>query len=383
MKKIVIAPDSFKNCMRSMEVCEIIEAAFKNIIPDCNIIKIPMADGGEGTVDSALFATKGILKKVTVTGPLGNIVEAEYGLIPNTQTAIIEMASASGIELLKIDELNPLITTTYGTGELIVHIIENEKHLKEIIIGIGGSATVDGGCGMARALGYQFFDSEGNEVEFGGGNLSKIATISDAKVNPKIKDIKIRVACDVTNPLLGETGAAKVFAPQKGATPAMVEKLEAGLSNLFSISKEMGFIKNEAPGDGAAGGLGFGLRAFCNATIESGAELLIEVTGLKKHLSNCDLIITGEGCTDGQTVDGKLCSVIAKAAKEADVPVILLSGSLKGDLQQINNMFDGAFSISAGPESLEEAIHNGKANLYSTALNTAKLCLVLSKTCSK
>jgi glycerate kinase len=379
MKKIVVAPDSFKNCMRSMEVCEIIEKAFKNVEPNCNIIKVPMADGGEGTVSSALHATNGVLKKVAVTGPLGNTVEAEYGLIPNTGIAIMEMASASGIELLNKNELNPLVTTTYGTGELIDHIIRNEKNIKEIVVGIGGSATVDGGCGMAQALGYQFLDYAGNEIKFGGGNLSRIATISDDNVDEKVKNIKIRVACDVTNPLLGEDGAAKVFAPQKGATPDMVEKLEAGLSNLFSVIKSKGIITSEQTGDGAAGGLGFGLRTFCNATIESGAKLLIEITNLKKHLSNCDLLITGEGCTDGQTSGGKLCSVIAEIGRESNVPVVLLSGALKGDLQQINLMFDGAFSISIAPESLEEAIANGKAHLYFTAQSIAEMYLSITR----
>jgi len=374
-KKIVIAPDSFKGCMRSTEVCDIIDKGLKSVIPDIETIKIPMADGGEGTVDSAISATNGILKKVTVSDPMGEKIEAEYGLIGNSETAIMEMASASGIELLKKEDLNPLVTTTYGTGELIKHIIENEKNVKEIIIGIGGSATVDGGCGMAQALGYQLLDTDGNEVEVGGGNLAKIAAISDINVDEKIKNTKIRIACDVTNPLLGKNGAARIFGPQKGATSSMVEELETGLSNLLSIFKSNKMIVNEKPGDGAAGGLGIGLRAFCNATIESGAELLIEATGLKKHLTNCNLLITGEGCTDGQTVGGKLCSVIAETAKSSNVPVVLISGALKGDLQQINSMFDSAFSISTGPETLEDAIANGRENLYFTAQNIAKLWL--------
>jgi len=371
-KKIVIAPDSYKGNMRSTEVCDIIEKGLKSIIPDIQIIKIPMADGGEGTVDSAISAANGILKKVTVTGPLGGKTEAEYGLIGNSETAIMEMASASGIELIKKEDLNPLLTTTYGTGEVIKHIIENEN-VKEIIIGIGGSATVDGGCGMAQALGYQLLDSAGNEVKVGGENIAKIVSVSDINVDKKIKNTIIRVACDVTNPLLGKNGAARIFGPQKGATPSMVEELETGLSNLFSLFKTSKIIEKECPGDGAAGGLGFGLRAFCNAAIESGAKLLIEATDLKKHLKNCDLVITGEGCTDDQTSGGKLCSIIAETARESNVPVILLSGALKGDLQQINSMFDGAFSISPGPETLEEAIATGRENLYFTSQNIAKI----------
>lgn len=373
MKKVVIAPDSYKGSMRSTEVCDIIEKGLRSVVPDIEIIKIPMADGGEGTVDSIISATKGILKKVIVSGPLGRKVEAEYGLINNSETAIMEMASASGIELLKKEELNPMLTTTYGTGEVINFIVENEKNVNEIIIGIGGSATIDGGCGMAQALGYQLLDADGKEIEKGGGNLRKISNIIKTNINPKIKNIKFRIACDVTNPLLGEKGAANVFGHQKGATVSMVKELENGLSNLLSIFNKNKMIKNEAPGDGAAGGLGIGLRAFCYATIESGAKLLIEATHLREYLADCDLLITGEGCTDRQTSGGKLCSVIAETARASNVPVILLSGALKGDLQQINAMFDGAFSISTWHESLEEAIAKGEENLYFTTQNIAKL----------
>ncbi len=371
MKKIIIAPDSYKGNMRSPEVCDIIEKGLKNILGDVEIIKIPVADGGEGTVDSVISATNGVIKKVLVTGPLGTEVEAEYGII-NNDVAIMEMASASGIELVEKEDLNPLLATTYGTGELIKYIAENET-VKEIIIGIGGSATVDGGCGMAQALGYNLTDSNGNEIKVGGGNLANIASISDDNVNEKMKNIKIRVACDVTNPLLGDNGSAKIFGPQKGATPAMVEELECGLSNMLSMFNKNKMIENEAPGDGAAGGLGNGLRAFCNATIESGAGLIIEVTGLKKHLPNCDLLITGEGCTDGQTIGGKLCAVIAETAKDAEVPVVLLSGALKGDIQQLHSLFDGAFSICSGHGSLEKCIENSKDDLYFTTQNMAKL----------
>ncbi|MEA2013396.1 MAG: glycerate kinase [Verrucomicrobiota bacterium] len=373
MRKIVIAPDSYKGNMRSPEICDIIEKGLKSIIPDINTIKIPMADGGEGTVDSVIVATNAVLKKVTVSGPLGKKVEAEYALTKETGTATMEMASASGIELLKKEDLNPLRTTTYGTGEVIKHILENEENIKEIVIGIGGSATVDGGCGMAQALGYKLLDRQGNDIKNGGANLKEITTISDVDVNPAIKNVKIRVACDVTNPLLGKNGAAKIFGPQKGATPSMVEELECGLNNLLSILKKHKMLEDEAPGDGAAGGLGIGLRAFCNATIESGAELLIEITNLKTHLSDCDLLITGEGCTDGQTAGGKLCYVIAKIAKLYNVSTILLSGALKGDIEKLHSIFDAALSISSGHASLGKAIAESKKDLYFTAQNIAKL----------
>lgn len=371
MSKVVIASDSYKGNMRSPIVCGIIEKGLKSIIPDIEIIKIPMADGGEGTVDSVIAATNGVLKKVTVTGPLGGKVVAEYGLI-GKDIAIMEMASASGIELVEKEDLNPLLATTFGTGEVIKHIIENEN-IKEIIIGIGGSATVDGGCGMAQALGYQLLDSSGKEIEVGGGNLANIATISSDNVNENIKNTKIRVASDVTNPLLGENGSAKIFGPQKGATPAMVDELESGLSNLQSILKSKELIKEDVAGDGAAGGLGLGIRAFCNATIESGAKLIIEATNLKEHLKDSDLIITGEGCTDGQTTNGKLCSVIAETAKNANVPVVLLSGAIKGDIQHLLEIFDVALSISSGHGSLEKAIAASQDDLLYTTQNIAKL----------
>ncbi len=373
MSNIVIAPDSYKGNMRSPEVCEIIENGLKSILPKLDIIKIPMADGGEGTVDSAICARKGMMKKIKVTGPLGEMVEAEYGLL-GSDTAIMEMASASGIELVDKNDLNPLLTSTYGTGEVIKHIIKTEN-VKEIIIGIGGSATVDGGCGMAQALGFNLLDSEGKEITKGGGNLAQIATISDKNIEVDMKSVNIRIACDVTNPLLGNNGSATIFGPQKGATPEMVEILEDGLANLLSIFKSNGMIQNEMPGDGAAGGLGIGLRAFCNAKIESGAELIIEATGLKKHLEDCDLLITGEGCTDGQTIGGKLCAVIAHTAKIHNVPVILLSGALKGDIQKLHSLFDGALSISSGHGSLEKAIGASKEDLYFTSQNIAKLYL--------
>ncbi len=371
MPKVVIASDSYKGNMRSPVVCSIIEEGLKSIVPDIETIKIPMADGGEGTVDSVIAATHGVLKNVSVTGPLGGKVVAEYGLI-STDVAVMEMASASGIELVEKGALNPLLATTYGTGEVIKHIVENEN-VNEIIIGIGGSATVDGGCGMAQALGYQLLDSNGKEIKVGGGNLVHLETISSDNVDPQIKNIKIRVASDVTNPLLGENGSAKIFGPQKGATPAMVDRLESGLSNLQSVLKSNGFITEDVAGDGAAGGLGLGLRAFCDATIESGATLMIEATGLKEHLKNCDLMITGEGCTDGQTLNGKLCSVVAEAAKEANVPVVLLSGAIKGDIQELLNVFDVALSISSGHDSLEKAIGASWDDLLHTTKNIARL----------
>ncbi len=369
--KIVIAPDSFKGNMRSPEVCDIIKKGFNNVLDNVEIITIPMADGGEGTTDAVVSATNGTYKTLTVNNPLNKKISAKFAII-NKNQCIMEMASASGIELISNSELNPMKTSTYGTGEMICSAIN--MGIKDIIIGIGGSATVDGGVGMAQALGYKFLDKNEKPLGLGGEILTEIKYIDSSNVHSELKNIKIRVASDVTNPLTGPNGAAKIFGPQKGANPNMVDKLESGLSNLGNILKKNNFVKEiNKPGDGAAGGLGLGLRAFCNAQILSGANLIIEVTQLEKHLQEADLLITGEGCTDGQTLNGKLCAVIAEIAKKNRVPVILLSGALKGDLQSLHNIFDAVFSISSGQGSLEKCIAESKQDLYFMSQNIGKI----------
>ncbi len=359
--KIVIAPDSYKGNMRAAKVCEIVQAAILRETPEAEVLSLPMADGGEGTVDAVVAATGGELRALTVTGPLGEPVEAEYGVLPDG-TAIMEMASAAGIELIPAVRLNPLEATTYGCGELLRHLIEAGQ--TQIVMGIGGSATVDGGTGMAQALGFVFRDADGREItERGGKILSKIARIDRAEVGARI-----RVACDVTNPLTGPNGAAAVFGPQKGATPEMVESLDAGLANLRRVATTA-----DAPGDGAAGGLGYGLRAFCAAEIVSGANLIAETVGLPAALEGADLLITGEGRTDGQTASGKLCSVLAGLARERGAKTLLLSGALHGELDPFLEVFDYAFSISAGHSSLEECIKHAPADLAFVARNVARL----------
>lgn len=372
--KIIIAPDSFKGCLRSSEVCTALKKGILSFIPDAEIISVPMADGGEGTVDSVVNATKGSLHRVTVTGPLGAEVEALYGSIGKTGSAVMEMASASGIELVPEGDLNPMKATTFGTGELINEILNADY--KEIIIGIGGSATVDGGAGMAQALGFRFFDRDGNDVPSGGAGLEQIAEINTDSVNPKLKSSRIRVACDVTNPLLGANGAAKVFSPQKGADKQMVEKLESGLSNFSQVMISAGLIESvDKPGDGAAGGLGAGLRAFCDAEIVSGAELLIKINRLEDALKEADVLITGEGCTDSQTCSGKLCSVIAQKASEFGVKILLVSGLVKGDKESYKEYFSSVFSISEAYDSIEQAILDAEDNLIKTGKQIAQQLL--------
>jgi glycerate 2-kinase len=364
--KIVVAPDSFKGNMRSARICDIIHKAILDEIPDAIVIEIPMADGGEGTVDALVSATGGRVESIMVTGPLGESVSASFGVLPDG-TAVMEMASASGIELVPADRLDPMNATSFGTGEILRHLISTGH--TSIIMGIGGSATVDGGTGMAQALGIRLLDIHGNEIpERGGAILSRIHGIDTSRQLPGLISATVRVACDVTNPLTGPNGAAAVFGPQKGATAEMIPRLDDGLKNLKQICGCEG-----AAGDGAAGGLGYGLRAFCGAKIIPGARLIAEAAGLEAALQGADLLITGEGQTDGQTTSGKLCSVLAEMARERGVKTMLLSGALQGDLADISNVFDFAFSISAGHTSLEACIRHAPEDLAFTVRNALKL----------
>lgn len=355
---IVIAPDSFKGSLTAGEVCNYVEKGIKKVIIDANIVKVPMADGGEGTVQSLVDATSGQIVKKTVKGPLLNEVEAFYGILGDGKTAVIEMAAASGLPLISDGERNPLKTTTYGTGELIKDAVD--KGCKKIIIGIGGSATNDGGTGMAIALGAKFLDTNGDSIGFGGGELAKIAKIDLTSFNSLLKDVTIIAACDVDNPLCGEKGASYVYGPQKGATKEMVEILD---KNLFHYGKllEMKFNKKiiDYPGAGAAGGLGAGLLAFLNAQLKRGIDIVTEVTGLEEKVSQADLVITGEGKIDFQTSFGKTPYGVAMISKKYNKPVIAIAGGIGKGAEELYNMgIDSIFSIVDGPLSLEEAIKN-------------------------
>lgn len=364
--KIVVAPDSYKGNMRSSTVGAIIRSAILQEIPEAEVVVLPMADGGEGTVEAVVAATGGTLKTTGVCGPLGDPVQAPYGVLPEG-SAIMEMAAASGIELVPAERLDPLEASTYGTGELLRHLMA-EGH-RSIVMGIGGSATVDGGTGMAQALGFRFLDADGRVIAKRGGKiLGQIRGIDASEALPALAATRIRVACDVVNPLVGPQGAAAVFGPQKGATPAMVAVLDAGLRNLQRVAG-----MPPAPGDGAAGGLGYGLRAFCRAEIVSGARLVAETAGLPAALENADLLITGEGRTDGQTAAGKLCAVLAGMARERGVKTLLLSGALHGDLAAFLEMFDHAFSISSGHGSLEECIAHAPEDLAFVVRNVVRI----------
>jgi glycerate kinase len=371
--KIVLAPDSFKGNMRSPAVCAALARGIRQVLPSATILSVPMADGGEGTTESVAAATGVPLRQVPATGPLGQPVRATFALLPDG-TAVAEMASASGLELLRLNELNPLKTSTFGTGELIAAMLD--AGARRIILGIGGSATVDGGAGMAQALGFRLRDAAGNDLPTGAEHLSRLATIGSVAIHPRLRECAIQVACDVTNPLLGPQGAVAVFAPQKGATPAMLPILEANLARLAAFWQETGMLASVAePGDGAAGGLGAGLRAFCGAKLVSGARLVADAVGLHQALESADLVITGEGCSDASTAYGKLPAVVAELAAEKGIPTILLPGGLRGDFKGLERVFAGVFPICSGPMSLEEALAQAPANLERAARNVLSLWL--------
>lgn len=371
--RVVVAPDSYKGSMSAVEVADIIEKGLKTVFPDAEISKVPIADGGEGTVDAFLAALGGERRELEVTGPLGDKVKAFFGILPGGETAVVEMAAASGLPLVPPEKRNPLVTTTYGTGELIKAALE--AGCSTIIVGIGGSATNDGGMGMAQALGIGFYDSRGEELGFGGENLGKLAKIEMAGLNPKVKTAKILVACDVDNPLCGPHGASAVFGPQKGATPEMVEVLDRGLACFARVIKEQaGADIFNMPGAGAAGGLGAGLVGLLGAELRPGIEIVIENTGLAEKISGADLVITGEGRTDFQTARGKAPVGIARLAKKYQVPVIAISGSLGDGYQDVYEAgLDAVFSIVPGPITLDMAMQKGKDYLLGQVVNIARL----------
>ncbi|KYQ85605.1 MULTISPECIES: glycerate kinase [unclassified Thermoactinomyces] len=371
--KIVIAPDSFKESMSAMEAACAIEKGFQKVMPDAEYVKVPMADGGEGTVRSMVDATGGEIRKETVTGPLGTEVEAFYGITGDRKMAVIEMAAASGIHLVPKEKRNPLVTTTKGTGELIRAALD--QGVKRIVIGIGGSATNDGGAGMAQALGAKLLDKDGNPLGFGGGELSKLDSIDLSQLDPRLKEVHIEVACDVDHPLTGERGASAVFGPQKGATPEMVAILDANLARYAQVVKEtLGIDVDPIPGAGAAGGLGAGLVAFLGASLKRGVDVVAEAVQLDKHMAQASLVITGEGKIDGQTIHGKTPVGVAKRAKKYGIPVIGIAGMLGENCDAVyRHGIDALFSIVPGTVSLETALLNGEKYTEQLAGNLARL----------
>lgn len=358
IKRIVAAPDSFKGSLTAREVAEAMEAGINRFDNSVKVVKVPMADGGEGTAQSMVDATGGRIISVTVKGPMGNEVEAFYGILGDGRTAVIEMAAASGLPLVKPEERNPSIATTYGTGELIIHALD--MGCRSIIIGVGGSATNDGGAGAAQALGVRFLDDTGNDIGFGGGSLDRLYKIDINNLDSRIKDTRITVACDVDNPLCGTRGASRIFGPQKGADNEMIEKLDRNLSHYADIIENtLGVNIKDFPGAGAAGGLGGGLMAFLGATLKKGVDIVTETVELENKIKDADLVITGEGMMDYQTIYGKTPFGVAKVAEKYGIPVVAICGSIgKGAEVLYDNGFTSIFSIIDKPMSIEEAMEN-------------------------
>jgi len=365
--KILIAPDSFKGSLTALEVAESIERGLLAVESDLEIIKIPMADGGEGTVRSLIDAMGGELIFKEVIGPTGKPVKAHFGFIHEKRLAVIEMASASGLVLMPPGEADPMKTTTYGTGELIKAALD--QGAEKLIIGIGGSATNDAGVGMAQALGIDFLDECGENVGPGGGELNRIKSINLENLDPRIKRAEIKVACDVNNPLYGPDGAAFVYGPQKGATPEMVRILDNNLRHLaMVIKRDLKRNVQDIPGAGAAGGLGAGLVAFLNAELKSGVDIVLETNGLAEKLKGVDLVITGEGRIDGQTIKGKTPIGVARKAKEFGLPVIAICGMVGDNANLVyQGGIDAVFSIIQQPATLEEAIDKASEWVQFTA----------------
>jgi glycerate kinase len=372
-KTFVLAPDSFKESMTAKEVCIAMEKGLRKVYPDAEYIHVPMADGGEGTVQSLVDASGGQIFSKEVIGPLGQPVTAKYGILGDGVTAAIEMASASGIHLVDKDDRNPLITTTYGTGELIKECLD--RGIRSIIIGIGGSATNDGGTGMAEALGARFLDESGNPLPRGGGSLDRLASIDISSLDERLQQVQLIVACDVTNPLCGERGASVVFGPQKGATPDLVLQLDANLAHYADIVEhQLGKDVRDLPGAGAAGGLGAGLMIFTQAVLQRGIEIVIQYTGLTAKLADADMVFTGEGGIDFQTKFGKTPYGVARTAKASGKKVIALAGYIGEGIDTLyEEGIDAVFGIVPGAAELDKLLKEGPANVERTCENIARV----------
>ena len=371
--KIVIAPDSFKESLTALEVAEAIEAGLKKVLPDAEYVKVPMADGGEGTVQSLVDATEGRLISAEVRAPLGNKVKAEFGLSGDGRTAIIEMAAASGLHLVPPEARNPLRTTSYGTGELILAALA--EGVEKIIVGIGGSATNDGGAGMLQALGALLLDAQHQPIGAGGGCLQDLAAIDLSGLDKRLAGVEIVVACDVDNPLCGEKGASAVFGPQKGATPEMVQALDSGLQHFAAIAaRDLGLDIQSPAGAGAAGGMGGGVLLLPDARLQAGVQIVMEAVKLAEKVQDADLVITGEGRMDAQSVHGKTPIGVAHTAKAFGKPVIAIVGCLREDYEVVYAQgIDAVFPIIRQLGSLEEILQHGRDNLVSAAQNVARI----------
>lgn len=371
--KFVIAPDSYKESLSALEVATEIQAGFQEIFPDAEYVKIPVADGGEGTVQAMIEATHGRGIEVIVTGPLGHEIMSFFALTGDGKTAVIEMAAASGLSLVPMQERNPCTTTSYGTGQLILAALETGA--RHFILGIGGSATNDGGAGMVQALGAHLLDRNGQEIPLGGAALALLDRIDISELDPRLKECTIEVACDVDNPLTGKNGASAIFGPQKGATPEMVRELDANLCHYARIiARDLGVEVDQVPGAGAAGGMGAAMLAFFKGKLRPGSEIITDAVKLEDALRDADWVITGEGRIDSQTVFGKTPFGVAKVAKRHHKPVIGIAGCLSADAAIVHQHgIDAVFSVIYRSCSIEDALNEAAFNVRSTARNVAKL----------
>lgn len=371
--KIVIAPDSFKESLSASDVAEEIKKGFLEIFPSAHYTLLPVADGGEGTVEAMVAALKGQIINTEITDPLGAKGHAHYGLSGDKQCAIIEMASASGLERVPVAQRDPRITTSYGTGELIKHALD--QGISRCIIGLGGSATNDAGSGMLQALGVKLLDATGQQIGFGGGALAQLDKIDITDIDSRIKNCSFEVACDVTNPLTGNNGASAIFGPQKGATPDMVIELDRNLAHFADIIKrDLGVDVEHVAGTGAAGGMGAALLAFLQAKLKPGMDIITDMLDLNNIIKDADLVVTGEGRLDAQSINGKVPVGVAKVAKKYNKPVIAIAGSLGDNVEIVypyglNAVFSVLHKISTLSEALDSA--TARKNLYLCARNIA------------
>ena len=370
--KIVIAPDSFKETLSAFEVASTIESSFQNVFPEAEIIKIQIADGGEGTVEAMVRATDGSFEFSEVEGPMGNITSAKWGMLGNSKTAVIEIAEACGLHLVQANKRNQMTASSFGVGQLVVAALD--KGAKKIIIGLGGSATNDGGYGFLRAIGVQFLDSEGNELNGHFETLSLLSDINFNHIDTRIKNTSFEIACYVDNPLLGEKGASKVFAAQKGASNKMIEELESIMTNYYEIiSSQLGSQLNDRPGFGAAGGLGFGISAFINSELKSGINIVLEALNFNQYLLDADLVITGEGRIDSQSERGKAPIGVIKYANQLNCKVIVIAGSVD-DPKTFNQKFNvtNSYGIVNAKFSIEKAFEDPYGCLKSVSQKAAE-----------
>ncbi|HDR8143146.1 glycerate kinase [Bacillus thuringiensis] len=377
--KVVIASDSYKESLKAIEVCEAIERGFRAIFPNAKYVKIPIGDGGEGTVESLVDATGGRIISISVTGPLRESVQAFYGVSKDKKTAFIEMAAASGLQHVPVEKRNPLITTTKGTGELILHALN--QGAEYIILGLGGSATNDGGAGMLAALGVRFINDKGEVIDPSGGTLHSIVAIDFSQMDPRFKGVKIEAACDVDNPLVGMQGASFVFGRQKGANVEMMKELDENLKHYANILKRyVSSDVSEIPGAGAAGGMGAAVISVLKGDLRRGIEIVLDYTNFDKHIEDADLIITGEGRIDEQTAYGKAPVGVAGRAKRFSVPVIAIGGSVSSDYSAVYEKgIDAVFSITTRPMTLEEAYRVAEENIEMTTKNIATVWKIASE----